>query len=51
MRETQIKASKTGLGVFMTAIPGAYAFRETVVMLPEWTESLCRCVLKVIVKI
>ena len=30
MRETQIKTSKTGLGVFMTAIPGAYAFREAV---------------------
>ena len=30
MRETLIKAGKIGLGIFMTAIPGAYAFREAV---------------------
>ena len=30
MRETLIKAGKIGLGVCMTAIPGAYAFREGV---------------------
>ena len=28
MSETLIKVSKVGLWVFMTAIPGAYAFRE-----------------------
>ena len=30
MRETLTKDSKIGLGVFMTAIPGSYAFREAV---------------------
>ena len=30
IRGTLIKADKTGLGVFMTAIPGNYVFREAV---------------------